>query len=175
MKTAKHGTTIEIAAESDTPASGLKIVKSVRLVGKRRHHIRTWDAPLEVRLLPNATTTTASRDIGAISIGSTEYTFSDVVPICHRVRCTETLSPSSPDTAGCTGFCDMGLLLVERKGRVTPRGSNRNNNIQLSCPFHACLPLYKYACLTDSGPVHCARRFSVALATSLTRGRMGGD
>lgn len=103
-------------------------------------------------------------------------TFSDVVPVRHRLSCTKALDPSSPDTADCACFSDnVGLLLVER--RVGWHQDAQTETTIFNYPAHstlACLSLYKYACLTDSGPVHCARRFSVALATSLTRGRMGG-
>lgn len=51
LQTAKHGTTIKIAASCCPSRSGLVVRTSVRLVGTRNHHIRTWNAPLVVRLV----------------------------------------------------------------------------------------------------------------------------
>eukprot|EP00903_Cladosiphon_okamuranus_P014568 g13511.t2 len=49
LKTARHGTTIQIAASCGSPSTGLIVDTSVRLVGTEDHHIRTWNAPLVVR------------------------------------------------------------------------------------------------------------------------------
>lgn len=51
LRNVKHGTTIEIAASCCTPRSGLVVGTSVRLIGTQNHHIRTWNAPLVVRLV----------------------------------------------------------------------------------------------------------------------------
>ena len=50
LRTAKHGTTIEIAARCSTPIDGHIVTKSVRLIGKGDHHVRVWNAPLVVRM-----------------------------------------------------------------------------------------------------------------------------
>lgn len=50
LNTAEDGTTIEIAANCCSPTNGLIVGTSVRLIGTRAHHIRTWNAPLVVRL-----------------------------------------------------------------------------------------------------------------------------
>lgn len=45
LQTAEHGTTIEMADACCPPEDGFVVEKSIRLIGTRNFHIRTWNIP----------------------------------------------------------------------------------------------------------------------------------
>lgn len=102
LETAKHGTTIEIAADCCSPTTGIFVDKSVRLIGIRNHHIRTWNPPtLVVRLVHAYHTSLSHFSSKACAIFIVESCFQKTHPISSScIRQTFCIADSLIDRTG---------------------------------------------------------------------------